>query len=194
MSRSTRGHHLTNLLVLEHPVLHTKFQVHWPFGSGEEGFFKVFTIYGNGGHLGYVTWIVWTNFRPPILKSSIWNLTFIGQAVSEEKIFKECGRQTDDRQSSPMRLWWQHSQYKRTHRWQHGLCTRKTYDSTVSLQQHSDDSTISIQQQTDDSSVNLHTATYWWQHNIYTITYRWQHSLYTTTHRWQHILYTTIHR
>ena len=27
-----------NLVVLEHPVLHTKFLGHWPFGSGEEDF------------------------------------------------------------------------------------------------------------------------------------------------------------
>ena len=35
-------------------MLHTKFQGHRPFGSGED-FFKVFTIYGLGGHLGHVT-------------------------------------------------------------------------------------------------------------------------------------------
>ena len=29
-------------------------------------FLKVFTIYGNGGHFGHLTWIVWTNFRSPI--------------------------------------------------------------------------------------------------------------------------------
>ena len=36
-------------------MLHTKFQGHWPFGSGEEDSFKVFPIYGHGGHLGHVT-------------------------------------------------------------------------------------------------------------------------------------------
>ena len=36
-------------------MMHTKFQGHRPFGSGEEDFFKVFTIYGNCGHLGHVT-------------------------------------------------------------------------------------------------------------------------------------------
>ena len=36
-------------------MLHTKFQGHLPFGSGED-FLKVFTIYGHGGHLGHVTW------------------------------------------------------------------------------------------------------------------------------------------
>ena len=29
-------------------MLHTKFQGHRPFGSGEEDSFKVFTIYGHG--------------------------------------------------------------------------------------------------------------------------------------------------
>ena len=28
-----------NLLVLKHPMMHTKIQGHWPFGSGEEDFF-----------------------------------------------------------------------------------------------------------------------------------------------------------
>ena len=36
-------------------MLHTKFQGNQPSGSGEE-FLKVFTIYGHGGHLGFVTW------------------------------------------------------------------------------------------------------------------------------------------
>ena len=36
-------------------MMHTKFQGHQPFGSRGEDFFKVFTIYGLGGHLGHVT-------------------------------------------------------------------------------------------------------------------------------------------
>ena len=36
-------------------MLHTKTQGHRPFGSGEEDFLRVFTIYGRGGHLGHVT-------------------------------------------------------------------------------------------------------------------------------------------
>ena len=36
-------------------MLHTKPQGHWLFGSGEEDFLRVFTIYGRGGHLGHVT-------------------------------------------------------------------------------------------------------------------------------------------
>ena len=31
-------------------------------------------------------------FVPPIHGGSIWNLALIGPAISEEKMFKECGR------------------------------------------------------------------------------------------------------
>ena len=44
-------------------MLHTKFHENRPAGSGEEDFFKVFTIYGHGGHLGHVTWIMLSNFH-----------------------------------------------------------------------------------------------------------------------------------
>ena len=49
-------------------MLHTKFQGHRPFRSGEEDFLKVFTIYGHDGHLGHVTKTVWTNFRSLVLR------------------------------------------------------------------------------------------------------------------------------
>ena len=39
-------------------MLHNNFQGHWPFGSEEEDFFTVFTIYRRGGYLGHVTWTV----------------------------------------------------------------------------------------------------------------------------------------
>ena len=39
---------------------HAKFQDHRTSGSGEEYLFKVFTIYGHGGH---VTWTIYINFR-----------------------------------------------------------------------------------------------------------------------------------
>ena len=35
-------------------------------------------------------------FVPPSRRGAVWNLTLIGQAVSEEKMFKECGRQTTE--------------------------------------------------------------------------------------------------
>ena len=43
-------------------MLHAKFQDHRTYGSGVEFFFKVFTIYGHGGHLGHVTWTIYINF------------------------------------------------------------------------------------------------------------------------------------
>ena len=45
-------------------MLHTKFRENRPAGS-EEDFWVVFTIYGSGGHLGHVTWILQSNFRSP---------------------------------------------------------------------------------------------------------------------------------
>ena len=48
-------------------MLHTKPQGHWPFGSVEENFWRVFTIYERCGHLGHVTQTLRTNFRSPTL-------------------------------------------------------------------------------------------------------------------------------
>ena len=47
-------------------MLHTKPQSHWPFRSGEKDFWRVFTIYGHGGHLGHVTQTPRINFCSPI--------------------------------------------------------------------------------------------------------------------------------
>ena len=44
-------------------MLHTKFQGHRSIGSGEEDFFKVFTIYGHGSHVGHVTQLIYINFH-----------------------------------------------------------------------------------------------------------------------------------
>ena len=44
-------------------MLHTEFQGHGSVGSGEEDFFKVFTIYGHGGHVGHVTQLICINFQ-----------------------------------------------------------------------------------------------------------------------------------
>ena len=51
-----------NFVELESSMLHARFQDHRTSGSGEEDFFKVFTIYGHGGHLGNVTWTIYINF------------------------------------------------------------------------------------------------------------------------------------
>ena len=46
-------------------MLHAKFQDHRTSGTGGEDFFKVFTTYGRGGHLGHITWTIYTNFSSP---------------------------------------------------------------------------------------------------------------------------------
>ena len=43
-------------------MLHTKFQGHWSTGSLRR-FFKVFTIYGHGSHVGHVTQLIGINFH-----------------------------------------------------------------------------------------------------------------------------------
>ena len=53
-------------------------------------------------------------FVPPSHGGSIWHLTLIGQAVSEEKMFKECGRQTDDRRTTDIRTTEAYVSYKLT--------------------------------------------------------------------------------
>ena len=45
-------------------MLRTKFQGHRSIASGEVDFFKVFTIYGHGGHAGHVTQLMCINFHP----------------------------------------------------------------------------------------------------------------------------------
>ena len=44
-------------------MLHTKFRGNRPAGSGEKDFWRAFTIYGHGGHLGHVTSIMSSNFH-----------------------------------------------------------------------------------------------------------------------------------
>ena len=92
-----------NMEVLEHSMLHTNFQGHWPFGSGED-FLRFLPYMGLAAIL-----VMWSGpfkqtFVPPSHGGAIWNLTLVGQAVSEEKMFKECGRQwtTDGQLSLPI--------------------------------------------------------------------------------------------
>ena len=56
-------------------MLHTKFQGHGSIGSGEEDFFKVFTIYEHGSHVGHVTQLICINFHslfPLKLSYELW--------------------------------------------------------------------------------------------------------------------------
>ena len=70
-------------------MLHTKFQGQQLFGSREEDFFTVFTMYGHGGHFGHM----WPEsfeqtFVPLSHGGSTSNLASISQAVSKEKKFE----------------------------------------------------------------------------------------------------------
>ena len=44
-------------------MLHTKFCVNRPAGSGEEDCLRVFIIYGRGGHFGHMTSIMSSDFH-----------------------------------------------------------------------------------------------------------------------------------
>ena len=50
-------------------MLHTKFRGNRPAGSGEKDFWRVFTIYGHGDHLGHVTSIMSSDFHFLVLES-----------------------------------------------------------------------------------------------------------------------------
>ena len=85
-----------NLIVLEHPMLHTNFQGHRPFGSGEEDFLRFLPYIGVAAILVIWPGPVEQTFIPPSHGGAIWNLILIGLVVSERKIFKECGRRMDN--------------------------------------------------------------------------------------------------
>ena len=91
----------THLVVLVHLMLHTKFQGHWSFVSGEEDFLRFLP------YMGMVAILVMfgLTFVPPSHGGSIWNLTLIDQAVSEEEMFQECGRWTDNRRQTTDGEW-----------------------------------------------------------------------------------------
>ena len=74
-------------------MLHAKFQGQQPFGSREEIFLRFLPYMGTAAIL-----VMWPGpfeqtFVSPSHRSDIWNLTLTGPVVSEEKMFKECGRQ-----------------------------------------------------------------------------------------------------
>ena len=69
-------------------MLHTKFRGNRPAGCGED-FYRVFTIYGHGGHLGHGTSIMSSDFY--FLETESFhkkNLVHIGKVVSKEIRFE----------------------------------------------------------------------------------------------------------
>ena len=99
-------------------MLHTKFQGHRPFGSGEEDFWGFLPYMGMAAIL-----VMWPGpfeqtLIPPSQRGSIWNLASISPVVSAEKMFENVDNKThiyiptDGRQrptytiSSPMSFRW----------------------------------------------------------------------------------------
>ena len=86
-------------------MLHTKFRGNRSSGSGEEDFWRVFTIYGRGGHLGHVTKMPRTNFCSPYLRRLHIKFDFDWSSGFGEEDVWNCGRRrtdgrtTDGRQS-----------------------------------------------------------------------------------------------
>ena len=76
-----------NLVKLMYPVLHTKFQDHRLFCSGEEDFkrFLPYNVYGHGGHLGNVTSPVSVNLGPGpcLMRAQHVSLVALGQKMFE---------------------------------------------------------------------------------------------------------------
>ena len=94
-SRSKQGHYFFKFHVAR--VRNTAYQALWSLALWfQKRSFWVFIIYGHDDHLDHVTKMWRTNFRSPGHEGTIWNLALIGQVVSEEKTFEECGRRTDE--------------------------------------------------------------------------------------------------
>ena len=101
-------------------MLHTKFRENRPAGSGEEDFWRVFTIYGRGSHFGHVTQMPRTNFRSPYPRRLHIKFGFDRASGFGEDVWNCLQRQTNVRRtpdhecpiSSPMslRLRWANNQ------------------------------------------------------------------------------------
>ena len=76
----------------ESPMLHTKFQ---PTGSRIEDFWRVFNIYGRGGHLGHVTQMPQTNFHSPYPRRLHIKFGFDQPSGFREEDVRKCERTTD---------------------------------------------------------------------------------------------------
>ena len=71
-------------------MLHTKFCGNRPAGSGDEDFYRGFTItiYEHGGHLGHVTWSCHQIFISLYLKAFIQSLVQINKVLFEKIRFE----------------------------------------------------------------------------------------------------------
>ena len=81
-------------------MLHAKFRGNRPAGSREEDFWRVFTIYGRGGHLGHVTQMLRTNFRSPYPSRLHIKFGFDWPSGFGEEDVWNCWRRTDGRRTT----------------------------------------------------------------------------------------------
>ena len=86
----------TNYDELESPMLHIKFHWNRSTGPGDEDFWRVFTIYGPGGHLGHVTQVPRTNFRSSYPRRPHIKFGFDRPSGFWEEDVWNCWRTTDD--------------------------------------------------------------------------------------------------
>ena len=92
-------------------MLHTMFQGHQPFDSGEEDFLRFLPYMGMAAIL--VKWHAPFEqaFVPPSEKGSTWNLASVGLAVTEEKKFKSRAVRRSD-YSPATALYWRERQIR----------------------------------------------------------------------------------
>ena len=98
MSRSTQHHHLNKFGSSRAPDTTYQVSRSSAFWFRRRNFLRFLPYMGMAAIL-----VMWPGpfeqtFVPPSHGGSIWNLTLIGQAVSEEKMFKECGWWRTDNQ------------------------------------------------------------------------------------------------
>ena len=96
----------TNYYGLKSPMLHNKFRGNQSAGSGEEDFWRVFTIYGRGGHLGHVTPDATNKLSFPLPKEAphkIW--LWLAKRFRRRRCLKMWtdGRTTDGRRTPELR-------------------------------------------------------------------------------------------
>ena len=94
-SGSTQGHNLDNLgsTCIDNATYQvSRSSVNWFW---RRRFFKVFTIYGHGGHLGHVTRSVWTTFRSPDPWRLHMNFCYYWPSSFRGEVVWNCWRTTD---------------------------------------------------------------------------------------------------
>ena len=84
-------------------MLHTKFHANRPSCSGED-VWRVFTIYGHGGHLGHVTWTPYANFRSPIPWRLHMKFDFNRPSGSRGEDVWKCEHTTHTHRQQPCRM------------------------------------------------------------------------------------------